>query len=290
MGTAYTRAVRSRPLLLPIAAILVAMCSIQFGASLAKSLFPVLGAIGATTLRLLLAALILGVLYRPWRGRPLAGSWPALLGYGAMLGLMNLFYYLALERIPMGIVVAIEFLGPLAVAIRASHRKLDFLWITLAVAGLLLLLPLTTDAPTLDPVGIGYALLAGLGWALYIVFGTRAGTDHGGRTVAIGMVVGAAVALPIGTIAVGSALLTLSALPVALLVAVLSSALPYTLEMYAMTRMPTRTFGIFMSVEPALAALVGLAMLGEQLAPLQWLAIGCVMLASFGSALTSARA
>ena len=155
---------------------------------------------------------------------------------------------------------------------------------------LVLLLPLTAGAPRLDPLGIGYALLAGLGWALYIVFGTRAGIEHGGRSVAIGMIVGAVVALPIGILAAGSALLTLAALPVALLVAVLSSALPYTLEMYAMTRMPTRTFGIFMSVEPALAALVGLAMLGEQLAALQWLAIGCVMLASFGSALTSARA
>jgi inner membrane transporter RhtA len=281
--------VRSKPLLLPIAAILVAMCSIQFGASLAKALFPVLGAIGATTVRLLLAALILLILYRPWRGAALKGSWRGLIGYGVALGLMNLFYYLALERVPMGIVVAIEFLGPLGVAIAASRRAVDFAWVLLAVTGLVLLLPVTRDAAALDPLGLGYAVVAGIGWGLYIVFGTRSGLEHGGRTVAIGMIVGALVVLPVGVAASGSAMLKLSALPLALVVAVLSSALPYTLEMFAMTRMPTRVFGIFMSLEPALAALVGLAMLDERLTPLQWLAIGCVMLASFGSAATAAR-
>jgi inner membrane transporter RhtA len=263
------------------------MCSIQFGATLAKSLFPVLGAAGATALRLVLATLILLAIYRPWRGASLRGSWRALLIYGAALGFMNLTFYLALERVPMGIVVAIEFLGPLGVAIAASRRAIDFAWVLLAVAGLLLLLPLADHAARLDPVGIAYALLAGVGWALYIVFGTQA-AEHGGRSVAIGMVVGAALVLPVGIAQAGSSLLTLSVFPVALAVAVLSSVLPYTLEMYALPRIPTRTFGIFMSVEPALAALAGLVMLGELLTPLQWVAIGCVMLASIGSAGTSA--
>ncbi len=279
---------RSRPLLLPIALVVVAMCSIQFGASLAKSLFPVLGAAGATALRLVLATLILVAIYRPWRGASLRRGWRSLLIYGAALGFMNLSFYLALERVPMGIVVAIEFLGPLGVAIAASRRAIDFAWVVLAVVGLLLLLPLSPGAPRLDPVGIGYGLLAGAGWALYIVFGTRVGAEHGGRSVAIGMVIGTLVVLPAGVMHAGSALLTVSLLPIAVAVAVLSSALPYTLEMYALSRIPTRTFGILMSVEPALAALAGLAMLGEQLTSLQWIAIGCVMLASVGSAGTSA--
>jgi inner membrane transporter RhtA len=273
----------------PVAAILLAMVSIQAGASLAKSLFPVMGPVGGTTLRLLLAALLLSAVYRPWRGRSLRGSWPATVGYGLSLGFMNLFYYLALERVPMGVVVAIEFLGPLGVAIAVSRRTVDFAWIVLAVLGLLLLLPVAPGAAALDPLGIVFALLAGLGWALYIVFGTRAGSDHGGRSVALGMIVGAVAVLPVGATLSGAALFAWQWLPVALAVAILSSALPYTLEMYAMTRMPTRVFGVFMSVEPAIAALVGLVVLGEVLAPGQWVAIGCVMLASFGSALTARR-
>jgi len=288
-GLYNCRSMNSRGLLLPVVAVLTAMCSIQFGASLAKGLFPALGPVGATTARLLLAALLLGLCFRPWRGASLRGHRAALVGYGAALGLMNLFYYLALERVPMGIVVAIEFLGPLAVAIGASHRPVDFLWVLLALTGLVLLLPLQGGAAALDLVGICYALLAGVGWALYIVFGTRAGAGHGLRSVALGMIVAAAIVLPIGAGVAGKALLNVSALPLALAVAVLSSALPYVLEMYAMTRMPTRAFGIFMSVEPAIAALFGLALLGERLSPLQGVAIGCVMLASFGSALSSAR-
>ena len=279
---------RARPPLLPVALLLAAMCSIQFGASLAKSLFPVLGPAGATAMRLVLATLILLAIYRPWRGVSLQGSWRSLLIYGASLGFMNLAFYLALERVPMGIVVAIEFLGPLGVAIAASRRVIDFAWVLLAVIGLALLLPLTEHAKRLDPIGVLYALLAGLGWALYIVFGTRAGSAHGSRSVAIGMLVATAVVLPAGVVQAGSSLLTVSVLPIALAVAVFSSALPYTLEMYALTRIPTRTFGIFMSIEPALAALTGLAVLGELLTPLQWLAIGCVILASIGSAGTSA--
>ncbi|MEP7313991.1 MAG: EamA family transporter [Pseudomonadota bacterium] len=268
--------------------LLIAMVSIQLGASLAKSLFPVLGPAGATAMRLVLATLILLAIYRPWRGASLYGSRRALLIYGAALGFMNLTFYLALERVPMGIVVAIEFLGPLGVAVAASRRLIDFAWVGLAVIGLLLMLPLTPQAQPIDPVGIVYALLAGTGWALYIIYGTRAGAEHGGRSVALGMVVATAVVLPFGVLEAGSSLLLSSVLPVALAVAVLSSALPYSLEMYALTRVPTRTFGIFMSIEPALAAIAGLIVLGETLTPLQWLAIGCVMLASVGSAGSSA--
>jgi inner membrane transporter RhtA len=273
-------------ILLPILAILLAMCSIQLGAALAKGLFPLLGPIGATTLRLVLAALILGVALRPWRGASLAGHRGTMVVYGAALGLMNLFYYLALERVPLGITVAIEFLGPLGVAIAHSHRRIDFAWALLAVIGLLLLLPLPGSIVRLDLLGIGFAALAGFFWAMYIVFGTRAGLGHGSRSVALGMVVGALIVMPFGATKAGIVFSNPSILPLALAVAVLSSALPYVLEMKAMTRMPTQVFGIFMSVEPAIAAVFGYLMLDERLVWLQCLAIGCVMLASLGSALT----
>jgi inner membrane transporter RhtA len=279
----------ARSLLVPITAILVGMFSIQFGAALAKGLFPLVGAAGATTLRLILAAVLLAAIYRPWRGASLKGHRGVLLAYGASLGMMNFFYYLALERVPMGIVVAVEFLGPLAVAVAASSRAIDFLWALLAFAGLVLLLPIRTGAATLDLVGLCFALMAGACWALYIIFGKRAGAQHGARSVALGMIVGAIVVLPVGGAVAGTAMLNPAAIPLALAVAVLSSALPYVLEMHAMLRMPTRTFGIFMSVEPAIAAFFGFAMLGERLTAWQGVAIGCVVLASFGSAATSSR-
>ncbi len=277
------------PLVLPILSILAAMVSIQYGAALAKGLFPELGPVAATLLRLWMAAVLLALIYRPWRGTSLRGRWPVLVGYGVAMGLMNLSYYLALQRLPMGIVVAIEFLGPLGVAIATSHRRLDWLWVALAIAGLLLLLPWQTTAPTLDLVGVGFALLAGAGWALYILFGSRTGSSHGGRTVALGMILGAAAVTPSVVLVDSTMLFNPALLPIALAVAVLSSALPYTLEMYALTRMPNQVFSLFMSVEPALAALMGAVVLHEQLTSLQWLAIVCVMAASFGSAMASQR-
>jgi inner membrane transporter RhtA len=263
------------------------MCSIQYGASLAKGLFPALGPVGATTLRLVLAASLLGVAYRPWRGGLPPGQRAAVAGYGVALGFMNLCYYLALDRVPMGVVVALEFTGPLAIAIWASRRPLDFLWVLMAVAGLLLLLPWQGAATALDPVGLGLALLSGFFWALYIVFGTRAGAAHGGRGVALGMVVAALVVLPFGAGSATTAMLDWRILGLGLAVALLSSALPYVLEMRAMQALPTRTFGIFMSLEPAIAAVAGFLFLGEQLSALQLAAIGCVMAASLGSAASS---
>lgn len=273
----------------PILAILTAMVSIQYGAALAKGLFPTLGPVAATLLRLWMAAALLLVIYRPWRGASLRGRWPVLIGYGLAMGFMNLCYYLALQRVPMGIVVAIEFLGPLGVAIATSHRRIDWLWVALACAGLLLLLPLQSTAPSLDWLGVGFALLAGAGWALYIVFGSRTGDIQGGRTVALGMVLGAVTVTPSALWINPLVLFDPSILPIALAVAVLSSALPYTLEMYALTRLPNQVFSLFMSVEPALAALMGALVLHEQLTALQLLAIGCVMAASFGSAWSSRK-
>jgi inner membrane transporter RhtA len=279
-----------RAVLLPLVALLVAMVSVQIGAALVKGLFPRVGVAGATTLRLALASLMLLAVWRPWRRLPKARETRSLVIYGVAMGVMNLCFYSALARIPLGIAVALEFSGPLAVAMAASRRALDFLWIALAALGLVALLPLGLAHEPLSPAGIAFALAAGACWALYIVFGQKAGSLHGGMTAALGTVIGALVITPFGLAQAGAALLDPRLLPAACGVALLSSALPYSLEMFALTRLPTRTFGVLMSGEPALGALSGWCFLNERLSLLQWAAVASIMLASAGSAVTSRRA
>jgi inner membrane transporter RhtA len=276
-------------MVLPIALLLVAMVCFQLGAALAKQLFPAVGAAGTVALRLGLAAVMMSAVWRPWRMRPSAGEARIIFGYGLAMGWMNFFFYKALERIPLGIAVALEFTGPLALAMLASRRPVDFLWIVLAVLGLMALLPLGHAAQALDATGIVLALAAASCWALYIVFGQRAGSTHGGQTAALGTAIGAAFMVPIGLAHAGAALFSPALLPAACGVALLSSALPYSMEMYAMTRVPTRTFGVLMSLDPALAALSGIVFLGESLSVIQWCAIASIMGASAGSAATSRR-
>jgi len=271
--------------ILPILLLLIAMTSIQSGASLAKGLFPEIGASGTTALRLSLGALILCILMRPWQAKLTLKSSRSLLAYGLSLGGMNLLFYLSLKTIPLGIAVALEFTGPLGLALLSSRRLVDFVWIALAVFGLWLLPTGQSEVP-LDPVGMALALAAGLCWALYIVFGQQAGAEHGKQTVALGTIVAALLVFPIGLWQAGSGLFSLDLLPVALGVAVLSSALPYSLEMVALTRLPARTFSILMSMEPAIAALSGLLFLSERLTLSQWLAISAIILASAGAAAT----
>lgn len=277
---------RSSAIFVPIALLLVAMTSIQSGASLAKGLFPLIGPEGTTALRLSLGALILCLVMRPWRTRANFAAWPSLLAYGLSLGSMNLLFYMSLKTIPLGIAVALEFTGPLALALLSSRRLLDFVWIALAVFGLWLLLPDTGSSGHLDPLGMALALGAGVCWALYIIFGQKAGAEHGAQTVAFGTVVAALLVFPVGLWQNGAALFSVDLLPIALGVAVLSSALPYSLEMIALTRLPARTFSVLMSMEPAIAALSGLLFLSERLSAGQWLAIGAIILASAGAALT----
>ena len=274
---------------LPVAVLIVAMFCFQIGAALAKQLFPIVGALGTTALRLGLASLMLLMVWRPWRVRPNAREARTIVMYGLAMGWMNLFFYLSLNRIPLGFAVALEFTGPLAVAIATSRRAIDFAWIALAAAGLVVLLPWGRESKPLDPAGIAYALAAGVCWALYIVFGQKAGNEHGGQTAALGTLAAAIVIMPIGIAQSGTALLSPALLPTACAMALLSSALPYSLEMYALTRLPTRTFGVLMSANPALGALSGLIFLGETLSIVQWGAIASIMFASAGSAATSRR-
>jgi inner membrane transporter RhtA len=287
---------KSHPTVWSLSLLAIAMVSVQVGAALVKGLFPAVGVAGATTLRLTLASLMLVVVWRPWRPGSRPRQLHTILIYGASMGLMNLLFYSALERIPLGIAVAVEFAGPLGVALAASRRAVDFAWIVLAAAGIVALLPFGIEPPgigarALSATGIAFALGSGACWAVYIVCGKRAGAAHGGAaTTALGTLVGAVLVAPIGVAQAGSALLAPAILPAACAVALLSSALPYSLEMYALTRLPTRTFGVLMSAEPALGALSGLCFLGERLTVLQWAAIASIMIASGGSTATSATA
>ena len=274
----------SSSLLAAVAAFVIAMVSYQCGASLAKHLFPIVGAEGATAYRLGISALLLALLRRPWRTPTQQGDRRALWGYGLSLGAMNLCFYLSLRTIPLGVAVALEFTGPLTLALLHSRRVLDVVWIALIVGALALLLPLR-GAGALDPVGIACALGAGVFWALYIVFGQKAGAAYGANAVTLGTAIGAIVAIPAGLAHAGTALFSLDLLPWAVGVAVLSSALPYSLEMLALTRLSTRSFSTLLSLEPAIAALIGVALLHEHLGALQWLAILAIGVAAAGTAL-----
>lgn len=275
--------------LFPIGLLLIAMASIQSGASLAKSMFPIVGAQGTTALRLIFASVIMLLLLRPWRARLDAKTLRSVIIYGMALGGMNFLFYMSLRSVPLGVAVALEFTGPLTVALLASRRALDFAWVALAVVGLLLLIPVGQTGAGIDPVGAAYALGAGVCWALYILYGQKAGAENGIQTAALGVVIAALFVAPIGIAHAGSALLTPALLPVALGVAILSTALPYSLEMVALTRMPARTFGTLMSIEPAFGALSGLLFLGERLTAWQWLAILAIITASVGATLSMKR-
>ena len=272
--------------LLPVGLLLIAMASIQSGASLAKSMFPIIGAQGTTTLRLLFASVIMLLILRPWRARLTAKSLKTVIVYGIAFGGMNFLFYMSLRTVPLGIAVALEFTGPLAVAIYASRRPIDFLWIGLAITGLLLLIPTGASNDGIDLTGAGYALGAGVCWAFYILYGQKAGADNGVQTAALGVMIAALFIAPIGIAHAGAALLTPALIPIAIAVAILSTALPYTLEMIALTRMPARTFGTLMSIEPAFGALSGLLSLHEILTFTQWIAISCIIMASVGATLS----
>lgn len=277
-------------MLKPVLILILAMASIQFGASQAKQLFPILGVAGTSTLRLIFASIIMVCAFRPWKIKFSKDMSKSLILYGASLGLMNFSFYFALQRIPLGIAVALEFLGPLSVAIFSSKKKIDYIWALLAGIGIVLLLPRETATESLDPIGMFLAILAGVFWALYIIFGKRAGNNlQGGIASSMGMAVAALIVLPMGIAIDGDKLLNLSAIPLALMVAIFGSALPYTLEMIALKKMPTQTFGVLMSLEPALAALMGLIFLAESLTFTQWAAITCVIVSSLGSTLTQPK-
>ena len=269
-----------------MAALVGAMVSILYGATLAIRMFPVVGAQGTTALRLVFGAAILGVILRPWRARPSRRVLPALIAYGLVLGAMNFMFYMSIRTIPLGIAVALEFCGPLLVSTLSSRRASHFVWIGCAVVGLWLLSPPFGGTHALDPAGVAYALGAAACWALYIVFGQRAGRELGTRTTAIGTLIGACLILPIGIAHAGQTLLRPAVMLSALGVGVFSSALPFSLEMMALTRLPARVYGTLTSMEPAVGALMGMVFLGQVLSPRQWGGIAVVVAAALGAAMS----
>ncbi|MBB1291322.1 MAG: inner membrane transporter RhtA [Pseudoalteromonas rhizosphaerae] len=278
------------PFFIAVICVLLAMVTIQSGASIAKQLFPIIGPEGTTALRLGFSAAILCLVFKPWRAFPPLGQRMPIIVYGLCLGGMNILFYYAIERIPLGIAVALEFTGPLAVALLSSRRKRDLFWVACAISGIVMLLPDMKGEESLDLLGVILALGAGACWAGYILFGKKTGNQSsGGMTVALGMSVAALILVPYGAISQGGALLSWEVIPLGLLVAIMSSALPYTLEMVALRNMPAQGFSIMMSLEPAIAALAGFIILGELLTLWQWLAILLVIVASVGSSMSTSK-
>lgn len=275
-----------RTALLAGLSIIVAQSSINLGAAFAKSLFPLVGPEGVAALRTTISALILLAIARPWRVKFTARQLKWLLLYGLVLGCMNLMIYWAIKRIPIGIAVAIEICGPLSLVLASSRSVKDFLWLGLAVGGMALLIPWEGNAHALDPLGIVFALAAAMCWALYILCGRRASEVGGSVAVSVGMVVACCVTVPFG-LASAPTSLPLHALALGAVVAVLSSALPYVLEMRAMRQLPSRIVGLLSSMAPALGAIVGFLVLDERLSGLQWLAVAMMIGASAGCSLAS---
>lgn len=284
--TPFSRAPRLAAAL-PYLALMGAIVSLAMGTSFAKTLYPMVGPAGTAALRVGLSALMLVAVWRPWRARFTRADLRALALYGVVMGFMNLSFYMSLNTIPLGVALAIEFTGPLAVALFNARRLIHFVWIGFAVLGLALLLPLDGAGQALDPLGCAYAATAALCWALYIVFGKRVSHLTSGPTVAVGMTAAAVTVVPFGAATAGLSLLSPSILGLGLIVALVSSALPYTLDMVALRGIPKRTFGVLLSGDPAVGALAGLWILGEHLSALQWLAIAAVITASVGAVMTS---
>ena len=270
----------------PVLAVLLSIISVQGGASLAKGLFPELGAEATTLMRVGLSAVILMAVNRTNLRKLTPQQWKAVILYGVILGAMNLVFYQAIKRVPLGLGVTLEFIGPLMVAVFGSRRAMDVLWVLLAAAGIVLIAP--WDTKSVDPIGVILALLAGGFWAAYIVLGARVSKVLNDRdAVTVGMIFGTLVVLPFGIGSGGLHQLTYSMLLTVTGLALLSSAIPFTLEMSALRQMPARTFSILLSLEPAVAALCGLVFLHESLSFYEWIAVVLVVVASAGAALTS---
>ena len=272
----------------PIPAVLFAIISVQSGAAIAKTLFPAIGAAGTASLRIGISAIILLAVYRPNLLKITPNQWKIVIPYGLSLGAMNLIFYLAIERIPIGLAVTLEFIGPLVVAVIGSKRLIDYLWVLLAAIGIVLIAPWSNNG--IDLLGVLFALLAGALWAAYIVLGTKVSKImKGGDAVATGMLFASILIVPFGISENGLNNLTPTFLYLGIALALLSSAIPFTLEMKALAQLPARTFSILMSLEPAAASIFAFIFLQEYLTFNEILAVVFVVIASVGSTITSKR-
>lgn len=272
----------------PLPAVILAIISVQGGAAIAKGLFPAIGPTATASLRIGLSAIILLIANRPNLFKLTKVQWKAVIPYGLALGAMNVIFYMAIKRIPLGLGVTLEFIGPLLLAVFNSKRGLDYLWVLLAAVGIALIAPWSNQG--LDIIGVLLALLAGGFWAAYIVLGSRISKImKGGDAVSVGMIFATLLVVPFGFIGGGFNEITPTLLLLGGALALLSSAIPFTLEMSALGQMPARTFSILMSMEPAVASLCGLVFLHEHLSFLEYLAVAFVVIASAGATLTSKK-
>ena len=282
----FSRAPQAQALIL----LIIAMISMQSSGSLAKVLFADFPILSVSAMRLFLGASILAIIFRIWQVNLKQVHWTAIISYGIALAGMNMLFYLAISRLPLGIAVSFEFIGPLSVALYHARQKFDFIWVGLAILGLALLFPLQSAA-SLDPLGIFFALSAGACWALYIVAGQKPSGVSGNHTVCLGMFVGMLCLMPIALfMGMPSAVWQPNNLLIFAALAILASALPFSLEMYALRKMTPLAFGTLTSLEPAVAALSGFVFLSEQLLWTQWLALSIIILASVGCTLTTHQA
>jgi inner membrane transporter RhtA len=270
----------------PVGMVLGAVTAVQFGAGLAVTLFADLGPVGTVLLRVGFAAIVLVIAWRPRIRGLTRREWELAAAFGVSLAVMNGLYYLAIDRIPQGVAVTFEFVGPLGVALAASRRGLDVVWAAMAAGGVALLGG--GLGPSLDALGVVFALGAGAAWASYILLNARVGQAFaGGQGLALAMVFGTAILIVPGVIDAGGSLLDPDLLALGFGVALLSSVIPYSLELEALRRMPARVFGVLMSLEPGLAALAGFLVLGQDVQPVEAFAIALVVAASAGAARTA---
>lgn len=269
----------------PIGLVVLGILSVQVGAAFAKGLFPVLGPNGTVFLRLVFAALILMVAWRPrvrgHRGR----DYLLVLLFGLVFAAMNTSFYASLDRLPLGVAVTVSFVGPLGVAVFGSRRLVDLVWAVLAAGGIVLLTPVSgVSGVQIEPLGLALALVAGFCWAAYILMSVRVGRSFpGGTGLALGTAVGAVLAAPLGIWQGGPQLLDWSLLATGAAVALLSSVIPYSFELEALRKLPARVFGVLMSIEPGIAAIVGFVVLAEALGERELLALGLITAASIGA-------
>lgn len=274
----------------PVILIILSMVSLVSGASLAKQLFSAIGSESTSVIRLGVAALFLTIIWRPWRTKLNRGQLKIIAIYGICLGVMNFLFYMAIARLPLGIAIAIEFIGPLSVAIYLSRKAYDFLWAILAIAGIVLILPLSAVQGPVDIVGVIYALGAAAAWALYVIQGKKAATaTHSGVVTSLGMTAGFVAVFPFGATNIPMVFSSSTLVLTAIGVGILSSAIPYSLEMVALKKIESKHFGLLMSMEPAIGAIGGYLYLNEQLTTLQLLAIFCIIAASVGSTITASK-
>ncbi|NTE05441.1 EamA family transporter [Agrobacterium tumefaciens] len=272
----------------PIPAVIIAIISVQCGAAIAKGLFPEIGAAATASLRIGLSAVILLITFRPNFFKFNIKQWKYLLLYGGSLGLMNMIFYSAIERIPIGLGVTLEFVGPLLLAIFGSKKAIDFIWVILSIIGIALIAPWTSNG--LNVSGVLLAVLAGAFWAAYIVLGGKISKImKGGEAVSVGMLIATVIILPFGILSEGLYHLTPKLLGLGTALALLSSAIPFTLEISALKQLPAKTFSILMSLEPAMASLAAFVFLKEHLSFTECIAVTCVVIASAGSSLTARK-